>query len=76
MALGIAIGISAAMIGASYHFWETGDRELKRAESTLRASRAQYRTVDEQEAMIAIGDNRFYVGIEAGYFYHTRKWLP
>ena len=59
IALGIAVVISAAMIGASYQFWETGDRELKRAERTLRASRAQYRTVDEQEAMIATYYPRF-----------------
>lgn len=59
IALGMAIVISAAMIGASYQFWETGDLALKRAERTLRDSRTQYRTVDEQEAMIATYYPRF-----------------
>jgi len=51
--LAIALAVSIGMIAASYHFWESADRSLKRSENKLRASRAQYRTVDEQEAMIA-----------------------
>lgn len=50
--LTIAVVVSVAMIAASYHFWESAHRDLKRAESTLQSSRARYRTVDEQEAMI------------------------
>jgi len=51
--LAIALVVGIAMLVASYQFYESADRSLKRAQSQLRASRAKYRTVDEQEAMIA-----------------------
>jgi hypothetical protein len=51
--LGIALVLGISMLAASYHFYESADRSLKRAQSQLRAARAKYRTVDEQEAMIA-----------------------
>ncbi|MEJ2089945.1 MAG: hypothetical protein P8Y69_16010 [Gammaproteobacteria bacterium] len=51
--LAIALVLGIGMLTASYHFWESADKQLKRAQSQLRASRAKYRTVDEQEAMIA-----------------------
>ena len=49
----IALVVSIGMLVASYQFWESADKSLKRAESQLRASRARFRTIDEQEAMIA-----------------------
>jgi hypothetical protein len=55
----IAVAISIGIIAASHHFWEGADRALKRSESALRASRDKYRTVDEQEAMIATYYPRF-----------------
>ena len=51
--LAVALVLAVGMLGASYHFWESADKSLKRAQAQLRASRAKYRTVDEQEAMIA-----------------------
>jgi hypothetical protein len=51
--LAIALVVSIGMLAASYHFWESGNKSLKRAQSELRAARGRYRTVDEQEAMIA-----------------------
>lgn len=51
--LAIALVLGIGMLSASYHFWEAADKSLKRAQSQLRASRAKYRTVDEQEATIA-----------------------
>jgi hypothetical protein len=57
--LTIAVAVSIGIIAASHHFLETADRALKRSEATLRASRNQYRTVDEQEAMIATYYPRF-----------------
>jgi hypothetical protein len=53
IALAIAVVVSVGMLGASYQFWESADKSLKRAQNQLRATRAKYRTVDEQEAMIA-----------------------
>jgi hypothetical protein len=51
--LAVALVLAVGMLGASYHFYESADKSLKRAQAQLRASRAKYRTVDEQEAMIA-----------------------
>jgi hypothetical protein len=45
--------IGIGMLAASYNFYESAQRSLKRAQSQLRAARTKYRTVDEQEAMIA-----------------------
>lgn len=53
IALAIALVLGFAMLGASYNFWESTNKSLKRAQIELRAARAKYRTVDEQEAMIA-----------------------
>jgi hypothetical protein len=53
IALAIALILAVGLLGASYHFWESSNKSLKSAQSQLRASRAKYRTVDEQEAMIA-----------------------
>jgi hypothetical protein len=51
--LAIALVVGIGLLGATFHFWESTDKSLKRAQSQLRASLAKYRTVDEQEAMIA-----------------------
>lgn len=51
--LAIAVAVSVGMIAASYQFWESAAKTQKQAERKLQASRAKYRTVDEQEAMIA-----------------------
>ena len=51
--LAIAVAVSVGMLGVSYQFWESADKSLKSTQNQLRAARAKYRTVDEQEAMIA-----------------------
>ena len=30
----------------------------------------------QQESVVALGNNSFYVGVETGAFYYTRKWFP
>jgi len=54
IALGVAIVVSAILLGASYHFWETSDRDLKRANIALRSAEDEYRKLDELEQMIAV----------------------
>ena len=53
IALAIALVVSIGMLSASYQFWESTDRSLKGVERQLRAAREKFRTIDEQEAMIA-----------------------
>jgi hypothetical protein len=53
IALAIALVVSIGMLSASYQFWESTDKSLKGAERQLRAARDKFRTIDEQEAMIA-----------------------
>ncbi len=53
IALAIALVVSIGMLSASYQFWESTDKSLKGVETQLRAAREKFRTVDEQEAMIA-----------------------
>jgi len=57
--LAIAVAVSVGMLAASYQFWESTDKSLKSVQSQLRASRTKYRTVDDQEAMIAAFYPRF-----------------
>jgi hypothetical protein len=53
IALAIALVVSIGMLSASYQFWESTDRSLTGVERQLRAAREKFRTIDEQEAMIA-----------------------
>ncbi len=53
IALAIAVVISIGMLSASHQFWESTDKSLKGVERQLRAAREKFRTIDEQEAMIA-----------------------
>ncbi len=53
IALAIAVVISIGMLSASHQFWESTDKSLKGVERQLRAARDKFRTIDEQEAMIA-----------------------
>ncbi len=53
IALAIALVVSIGMLSASYQLWESADKSLKRVERQLRAARDEFRTIDEQEAMIA-----------------------
>ncbi len=53
IALAIALVVSIGMLSASYQFWESIDRSLKGVERQLRTAREKFRTIDEQEAMIA-----------------------
>jgi len=51
--LAIALVVSIGMLSASYQFWESTDKSLKGVERQLRAAREKFRTIDEEEAMIA-----------------------
>ncbi len=53
IALAIALVVSIGMLSASYQFWESTDKTLKGVETQLRAAREKFRTIDEEEAMIA-----------------------
>ncbi len=53
IALAIALVVSIGMLSASYQFWESTDKSLKRVERQLRDARDKFRTIDEQEAKIA-----------------------
>ena len=53
IALAIAVVVSIGMLSASYQFWESTDKTLKRADRELRTSRDKFRSVAEQEDMIA-----------------------
>ncbi len=53
IALAIALVVSIGMLSASYQLWESADKSLKSVERQLRAARDEFRTIDEQEAMIA-----------------------
>ena len=57
--LGIAVLVSAVLLGVSYHFWEASDQKLRRANSTLRVAEDEYRKLDELEQMIATFYPRF-----------------
>lgn len=52
--LAIAVVVSAVLLGASYHFWESSDLAMKRANAALHAAEDEYRTLDELEQMIAV----------------------
>jgi hypothetical protein len=51
--LAIALVVNIGMLSASYQFWESTAKSLKGAERQLRTARGKFRTIDEQEAMIA-----------------------
>jgi hypothetical protein len=51
--LAIALAVASGMLGVSYRLWESADKSLQRAHTELRIARHKYRTVDEEEAMIA-----------------------
>ena len=51
--LAIALVVSIGMLSASYQFWESTDKSLKGVERQLRTAREKFRTIDEEEAMIA-----------------------
>ena len=53
IALAIALVVSIGVLSASYQFWESTGKSLKRVEGQLRAARDKFRTIDEQEAIIA-----------------------
>ena len=53
IALAIALVVSIGMLSASYQFWESTAKSLKGVERQLRTARDKFRTIDEQEAMIA-----------------------
>ncbi len=53
IALAIALVVSIGMLSASYQFWESTDKSLKGVERQLRTAREKFRTIDEEEAMIA-----------------------
>ena len=53
IALAIALVVSIGMLSASYQFWESTAKSLKGVERELRTARDKFRTIDEQEAMIA-----------------------
>ncbi len=53
IALAIALVVSIGMLSASYQFWESTEKSLKGVERQLRGARDKFRTIDEQEAMIA-----------------------
>ncbi len=53
IALAIALVVSIGVLSASYQFWESTGKSLKRVERQLRDARDKFRTIDEQEAIIA-----------------------
>ena len=53
IALAIALVVSIGMLSASYQFWESTAKSLKGVERQLRTARDKFRTIDEQEVMIA-----------------------
>ena len=53
VALGIALIVTIAMVGASQHFLESNDRTFKKADRARRAAYEEYRNLDDQEQMIA-----------------------
>jgi len=53
VALGIALIVTIAMVGASQHFLESNDRTFKKADRARRAAYEEYRNLDNQEQMIA-----------------------
>ena len=59
IALGIAVVVAGVLLGASYHFWEAANRDLRRANSALSKAEEEYRKLDELEQMIATFFPRF-----------------
>ena len=73
IALGIAAVVSVVLLGASYHFWESSNRELMRANVGLRAAEEEYRKLDELEQMIATYYPRFQDLERAGIIGEERR---
>ncbi len=59
IALAIAAVLAAVILVASYRFWETNNRALKRATAELGVAEQEYRRLDELEQMIATYYPRF-----------------
>ncbi len=75
--LGIALVVSIGMLSASYQFWTSTEKSLKRAQSQLSAARLKYQTVDQQEAMIATFYPQFQVLESRGIIGRERRldWI-
>lgn len=50
--LAIAAAVAGALVGSSYHFWESKDLALKSADRDRRAAELEYRKLDELEQMV------------------------